>query len=317
MSLVALIAWRPLLAVAVVTLIAVGPSPPNDHASAPVEMSVDRPEGPRPHRRCRGPPTTETSRTDPTATPQPTAQGTPHPPDPSHPPTTPVPDHHRSRRPVQAPPFANTDVLEPPIHNRTTSATTPAVRDQPERLSGIGRIRCPGSLDYAVARYHYLGYVPLAGAQLRYLIEADCGLLGALSFGASAWKCASRDTHIGWDAATRESRLHLVVGNARFLILPDAAVPNLASAVLARATRRLPGDWQESYGYAPVLVETFVETARFAGTSYRPANWIRVGQTKGRGKLDRTHAKALPVKDVYVYPLHRAYKTILTAPPTP
>jgi len=151
MSLVRLIAWRPLLAVAVVTLIAVGPSPPNDHASAAVEMPVDGPEGPRPHRRCRGPPTAGTSRTDRTATPHATAQGTPHPPDPSHPPTTPVPDHHRSRRPVQAPPFANTDVLEPPIHNRTTSATTPAVRDQPERLSGIGRIRCPGSLDYAVA----------------------------------------------------------------------------------------------------------------------------------------------------------------------
>ncbi len=167
-----------------------------------------------------------------------------------------------------------------------------------------------------IARHHYLGYVPLAGAQLRYLIEADCGCLGALSFGASAWKCAPRDTHIGWDAATRESRLHLVVGNARFLLLPDVTVPNLASAVLARATRRLRDDWQATYGYAPVLIETFVETARFAGTSYRAANWIRVGQTKGRGKLDRTHAKALPIKDVYLYPLHRAYKTILTAPPT-
>jgi hypothetical protein len=195
----------------------------------------------------------------------------------------------------------------------------------PATLEDIGEIRVrlvtdkAASLRWneAIARHHYLGYVPLAGAQLRYLIEADCGLLGALSFGASAWKCASRDTHIGWDAATRESRLHLVVGNARFLILPDLAVPNLASSVLARATRRLPGDWQESYGYVPVLVETFVETARFAGTSYRAANWIRVGQTKGRGKLDRTHAKALPVKDVYVYPLHRAYKTILTAPRTP
>jgi len=149
MSPVRLIAWRPLLAVAVVTLIAVGPSAPSDDASTAVEMPVDRPEGPRPHRRCRGPPTAGTSRTDRTATPHATAQGTPHTPDPSHPPTTPVPDYHRSRRPVQAPPFADTDVLEPPIHDRTTSATTPAVPDQPERLSGIGRIRCPGSLDYA------------------------------------------------------------------------------------------------------------------------------------------------------------------------
>jgi len=105
-----------------------------------------------------------------------------------------------------------------------------------------------------------------------------------------------------------------VVNNARFLILPDVQVPNLASKILAHSTRRLPADWQVTYGYTPVLLETFVETDRFAGTSYRAANWIRVGQTKGRGKLDRTHAKALPVKDVYVYPLNRAYRAILTAP---
>lgn len=165
-----------------------------------------------------------------------------------------------------------------------------------------------------IATYHYLGYVPLAGAQLRYLVEADCGLLGALSFGASAWKCAPRDTHIGWDATTRQSRLHLVVNNARFLVLPDLAVPNLASKILGRATRGLRRDWEVIYNYTPVMVETFVETDRFAGTSYRAANWLRVGRTKGRGKLDRYHQKALPIKDVYLYPLHRNYRQILTAP---
>jgi len=159
-----------------------------------------------------------------------------------------------------------------------------------------------------IASYHYLGYVPLAGAQLRYLVEADCGLIAALSFGASAWKCAPRDTHIGWDAEARQARLHLVVGNARFLILPDVKVANLASSILARTTRRLRADWQEVYGYAPVLAETFVETGRFTGASYRAANWIRVGQTQGRGKLDRTHQRALPVKDVYLYPLVRDFR---------
>lgn len=224
--------------------------------------------------------------------------------------------------------------LPPPRHKNTNGR---AVRHlaapsqdhlpipRPATLEQIGGIRLRLVKDRAasaawnetVARYHYLGYVPLAGAQPRYLIEADCGLLGALSFGLRrvGMEMRPRDTHIGWDAPTRGSRRHLVVGNARFLILPDLAVPNLASAILARATRRLRGDWQTAYG-SPVLVETFVEPARFAGTSYRAANWIRVGQTKGRGKLDRTHAKALPVKDVYLYPLHRAYKTILTAPPT-
>ena len=153
-----------------------------------------------------------------------------------------------------------------------------------------------------VASHHYLGYVPFAGAQLRYLIESRSETLGALGFAASAWKCAPRDAHIGWDQATREARLHLVVGNARFLILPHVRVKNLASHVLAKAARRLRADWQDAYGYAPVLLETFVETARFSGASCRAANWTWVGQTTGRGKLDRTHEHALPVKDVYLHP---------------
>ena len=165
-----------------------------------------------------------------------------------------------------------------------------------------------------VASYHYLGYTPFCGAQLRYLIESPSGTLGALGFAASAWSCAPRDAHIGWDAETRKARLHLVVGNARFLILPQLRVPHLASKILGAATRRLPSDWREVYGYQPVLVETFVESERFSGTSYRAANWLCVGQTAGRGKLDRNHARALPVKDVYLYPLHRSYRSILTAP---
>lgn len=166
-----------------------------------------------------------------------------------------------------------------------------------------------------IAAHHYLGYTPLAGAQLRYLVcSPSAGVVAALSFAASAWSCAARDTHLGWDAATRVARLHLVVGNARFLILPHVRVPHLASAILGRLTRRLPTDWRAAYGYSPVLVETFVEQDRFAGTSYRAANWTHVGATKGRGKLDRHHAHAVPVKDVYLYPLHRNYRMILTRP---
>jgi hypothetical protein len=165
-----------------------------------------------------------------------------------------------------------------------------------------------------IASYHYLGYVPFAGAQLRYLIESSSGTLGALGFAASAWSCAPRDAHIGWDAPTRKARLHLVVGNARFLILPQVRVANLASHVLSRVARRLPADWQATYGYAPALLETFVETGRFTGASYKAANWIHVGQTKGRGKLDRYNEHALAVKDIYLYPLQRDYLAILTSP---
>jgi hypothetical protein len=166
-----------------------------------------------------------------------------------------------------------------------------------------------------ISAHHYLGYTPLAGAQLRYLVHTGHGVVAALGFAASAWKCAARDTHIGWDTPTRQTRLHLIVGNARFLIAPHVQVPHLASAVLARTTRRLPADWTAAYGYTPVLAETFVETPRFTGTSYRAANWIHVGRTTGRGKLDTHHTHALPVKDIYLYPLHRAYRAILTATP--
>jgi hypothetical protein len=166
-----------------------------------------------------------------------------------------------------------------------------------------------------IATHHYLGYTPFAGAQLRYLVESPSGTVAALGFAASAWKCAPRDTHIGWDPSTRQARLHLVVGNARFLILPQVRVANLASVILARVARRLRADWQVVYGYQPVLIETFVETDRFTGASYRAANWLHVGQTKGRGKLDRHHEHALPVKDVYLYPLHRDYQRILNTTP--
>lgn len=91
------------------------------------------------------------------------------------------------------------------------------------------------------------------------------------------------------------------------MIVRWVRVQNLASHLLARVARRLPLDWNHAYGYTPVLIETFVQTGRFTGASYKAANWIHVGKTKGRGKLDRDNSHALPVKDVYLYPLHRDY----------
>ena len=98
-----------------------------------------------------------------------------------------------------------------------------------------------------VDRYHYLGYTPLPGAQMRYLVTSQRRVLAVVGFGASAWKAAPRDRFIGWSVAQREARLQLVVNNARFLILPWVQVRNLASTVLARSRRRLPDDWQARY----------------------------------------------------------------------
>jgi hypothetical protein len=162
-----------------------------------------------------------------------------------------------------------------------------------------------------IDRYHYLGYRPLPGAQLRYLVESDQGLLGALGFGAAAWKVAARDRWIGWEAPCREAHLGRVLNNARFLILPWVQVKNLASKVLALAAKRIPDDFAARYGERPVLLETFVQIPRFRGTCYRAANWRHLGETAGRGKLDRHHRAALPRKAVYVYPLTPNFRAAL------
>jgi hypothetical protein len=162
-----------------------------------------------------------------------------------------------------------------------------------------------------IDRYHYLGYTPLPGARLRYLIESDQGLLGALGFGAAAWKVAPRDQWIGWDRAGREAHLGRVVNNARFLLLPWIQVRNLASKVLALSARQVPEDFATRYGERPVLLETFVEIPRFAGTCYRAANWRYLGETQGRGKCDVAHRAALPRKAVYVYPLAADFRRAL------
>lgn len=159
-----------------------------------------------------------------------------------------------------------------------------------------------------VHRYHYLGYQPLPGAQLRYLIVSADRVLGVLGFGAAAWKTAPRDQWIGWDAEQRKRNLHRVVNNARFLILPWVQSRNLASKVLAIAARRLPDDWKQVYSRRPLLLETFVQKDRFAGTCYKAANWKYLGDTKGRGKLDSKHRNALPVKAVFVYPLNPDFR---------
>jgi hypothetical protein len=149
---------------------------------------------------------------------------------------------------------------------------------------------------------------------MRYLVwSADGRLLAALGFGASAWQVQPRDRHIGWNDRQRRAGLHRIVNNARFLILPWVQCPSLASRILSGILKPLRADWRLRYGYQPVLLETFVEIPRFTGTAYRAANWIRLGQTQGRGKLEKQHRPIAPLKDIWVYPLHRDFRKILCA----
>ena len=159
-----------------------------------------------------------------------------------------------------------------------------------------------------VERYHYLGYRVPVGAQLRYLVRsAHHGdqVLACLQWSSSAWKMAARDGWIGWSAEQRARNLPYIVNNSRFLILPWVRVKGLASKILAQSARQLPADWERRYGYRPLLLETLVDSQRFAGTCYRAANWIRLGQTQGRGRMDRRHERHDSPKLIYVYPLCR------------
>lgn len=164
-----------------------------------------------------------------------------------------------------------------------------------------------------IHRYHYLGYKPLPGAQLRYFVISENNIIALLGFGASAWQCAPRDKYIGWTHDQRKKKLQYIVNNARFLILPWVKCKNLASKILSLTSHRLSRDWQGHYGYQPVLLETFVERDRFAGTCYKAANWVLVGQTKGRGKLGPAGKISVPIKDLWLYPLERNFRHILTS----
>jgi len=164
----------------------------------------------------------------------------------------------------------------------------------------------------ALAEFHYLGYRGAVGENLQYTVSgADGRLLACLVFGAAAWKCRARDEFIGWSHDQRARSLGWIANNSRFLILPFVEVPHLASWILGAVLRRLSSDWENKYGHPIVLAETFVDRSRFRGTCYRAANWIRQGATTGRTRQDRYTTLKVPVKDLYLYPLHSDFRSFL------
>ena len=165
-----------------------------------------------------------------------------------------------------------------------------------------------------LAHQHYLGYRGPTGENIAYLVwSATDQPLACLLFGAAAWKVAARDQFIGWEEEGRRTGLSGLANNSRFLLLPGVRVPHLASHILSLATARLRRDWMEKYGQPVELVETFVQRDRFAGACYRAANWQWLGATQGRSRNDRDHQHAVPVKDIYVYPLSRWFRQRLRA----
>ena len=204
-----------------------------------------------------------------------------------------------------------------PRGSKTSVPHTAAGNSQPE-LHGVLRdvepiglrlVHSPedrGLWRELVDRYHPQGHRVAFGASLRYLVEVAMpkpAVVACLQLSSPAWKMAARDRWIGWSEQQRRRNLQRIVSNSRFLVLPWIRIPHLASRVLGLTARRFPGDWQRAYEIDPVLLETLVESER-SGTCYLAANWISVGQTSGRGRMDGTHKRhGMAPKQVFVYPL--------------
>jgi len=165
-----------------------------------------------------------------------------------------------------------------------------------------------------IGRYHPDGHRVPVGAHLRYLVEIarpGPAVVACLQLSSPAWTMAVRDRFIGWSDARRRANLQKIVNQSRFLVLPWVRIPHLASRILGLMVRHFPSDWQRAYGIQPVLLETLVEEGR-AGTCYRAANWTLLGETTGRGRMDRNHRReGLARKQVFVYPLVRRATEVL------
>lgn len=160
--------------------------------------------------------------------------------------------------------------------------------------------------------HHYLGYKTAVGENLKYMVvDRSERIVACLLFGSAAWKTTPRDTFIGWSDESRQKNINLITNNTRFLILPWVRVPHLASHVLSLIRKRIVNDWMEKYNHPLWALETFVDTTRFKGTCYKAANWIYLGQTKGRSRQDRFHKIQTSIKDVYFYPLSSEFRKAL------
>lgn len=165
-------------------------------------------------------------------------------------------------------------------------------------------------------QYHYLGSLPKISNTIWYIAVCNDEWLALLSFSASALKCSARDRWIGWGHRLQYDRLHLVANNSRFLILDNCHYKNLATKILSLCRRRIQGDWLDRFGFPLLMMETFVDPARFTGTIYRAANWKLVGKTKGYRRIGNGYSEQRQAgKLVFVYPLQRNARQILSGSP--
>ena len=162
-----------------------------------------------------------------------------------------------------------------------------------------------------IEQYHYLGYCQPVGEHLKYIIFANNRPIACLTWSSAPRHIGCRDKFIGWSAHERKSKIHLIAYNSRFLILPWISVKFLASHILSLIAKRISTDWNNIYNHRLYFLETFVDTEKFIGTSYKASNWSYLGKTTGRGKNDQTHKVNRSIKAVYGYPLTSNFRKML------
>lgn len=175
----------------------------------------------------------------------------------------------------------------------------------PVRLEPVCETSAVALWNEYVERFHPLGYKGAFGYRLRYFIRSGSRYLGCVLLAGAARAIGVRDRWIGWDQRTRLCNLPWVVNNARFLIFPQVRIPHLASHVLGQLARRVAGDWQHHWGFAPLLMETFVDPRHYAGSCYRAAGWELLGETSGQGLARPGKCYRSTPRLVFVKPLVR------------
>ncbi len=166
-----------------------------------------------------------------------------------------------------------------------------------------------------MTQHHYLGALNKIGETLWYVATWRGEWIAQVSLSAAALKCGVRDQWIGWDFRKQYGRLNWIANNSRFLILPGWNRPNIGSRVLSLTEKRVVADWPARFGHRLLLLETFVDAARFYGGVYRAANWIELGLTQGYRRIRSGYSnEAGTPKRVFVRPLCRDARARLIQP---
>jgi hypothetical protein len=233
--------------------------------------------------------------------------------------------HGRKRTPASAP--TNGTHSTPPsrsnpnTHIRNRSLPLPEITEiplegklsqfSPPELKMVRHTPLEPLYNSLIHYYHYLGYRQIVGAHLKYMAFINGQVVACLGWGSPAWRVSCRDRFIGWSDQIKAKNLHMIAQNTRFLILPYVKVPHLASKLLSLNIREIQKDWLKYYGHPIYLLETFVDQSRFKGTSYKAANWMYVGQTKGFTKKGNSSLYHGIIEDVYLYPLVKDFRRFL------